>query len=100
MPAIGRISGHYGEPMPTGIRRKGIDIETRPGAQVVAPFEGRVVFAGPFRAYGLLLLIEHSEGYHSILAGMSRIYAAVGQWLRSDERRVGEERGRTGQTGG
>jgi hypothetical protein len=45
MPAIGRISGQYGETMETGISRKGIDIETRAGAQVVAPFDGKVVFA-------------------------------------------------------
>lgn len=85
MPAVGRISGHYGEPMSTGISRKGIDIETRAGAQVVAPYDGKVVFAGPFRAYGLLLIIEHSEGYHTLLAGMDRIDAEVGQVLLSGE---------------
>ena len=85
MPAVGRISGHYGEPMSTGISRKGIDIETRAGAQVVAPYDGKVVFAGPFRAYGLLLIIEHSEGYHTLLAGMDRIDAEVGQILLSGE---------------
>jgi len=85
MPAIGRITGQYGEPLQTGITRKGLDIETRTGAQVVAPFDGKVVFAGPFRAYGLLLIIEHSEGYHTLLAGMSRIDAEVGQWLLSGE---------------
>jgi septal ring factor EnvC (AmiA/AmiB activator) len=62
MPAVGRITGQYGEPLPTGTSRKGLDIETRAGAQVVAPHEGKVVFAGPFRAYGLLLIIEHSGG--------------------------------------
>lgn len=85
MPAVGRISGQYGEPMSTGISRKGLDIETRPGAQVVAPYEGKVVFAGPFRAYGQLLIIEHGEGYHTLLAGLSRIDATVGQRLLSGE---------------
>ena len=85
MPAVGRISGQYGEPLPTGTSRKGLDIETRPGAQVVAPYDGKVVFAGPFRAYGLLLIIEHSEGYHTLLAGLSRIDATVGQRLLSGE---------------
>ena len=85
MPAVGRISGQYGEPMSTGINRKGLDIETRPGAQVVAPYEGKVVFAGPFRAYGQLLIIEHGEGYHTLLAGLSRIDATVGQRLLSGE---------------
>jgi murein hydrolase activator len=85
MPAVGRISGQYGEHLQTGITRKGLDIETRAGAQVIAPFDGKVVFAGPFRAYGLLLIIEHSEGYHTLLAGMSRIDAEIGQWLLSGE---------------
>jgi septal ring factor EnvC (AmiA/AmiB activator) len=44
-----------------------------------------VVFAGPFRAYGLLLIIEHSGGYHTLLAGLSRIDATVGQRLLSGE---------------
>jgi septal ring factor EnvC (AmiA/AmiB activator) len=85
MPAVGRITGQYGEPLPTGTSRKGLDIETRAGAQVVAPHEGKVVFAGPFRAYGLLLIIEHSGGYHTLLAGLSRIDATVGQRLLSGE---------------
>ena len=85
MPAVGRISGQYGEHLQPGITRKGIDIETRAGAQVIAPFDGKVVFSGPFRAYGLLLIIEHSEGYHTLLAGMSRIDAEIGQWLLSGE---------------
>ena len=57
MPAIGHISGQYGEPTPTGISRKGLDIETRPGAQVVAPFDGKVVFAGPLP--GLWATLDH-----------------------------------------
>ena len=85
MPAVGKITGQYGEPTSAGISRRGIDIETRPGAQVVAPNDGKVVFAGPFRAYGLLLIIEHSEGYHTLLAGLSRIDTTVGQRLLSGE---------------
>jgi septal ring factor EnvC (AmiA/AmiB activator) len=85
MPAVGKITGQYGEPTSSGISRRGIDIETRPGAQVIAPNDGKVVFAGPFRAYGLLLIIEHSEGYHTLLAGLSRIDTSVGQRLLSGE---------------
>ena len=85
MPAVGRISGQYGEPTATGISRRGLDIETRPGAQVIAPNDGKVVFAGLFRGYGQLLIIEHSEGYHTLLAGLSRIDATVGQRLVSGE---------------
>ncbi|MCW9046109.1 MAG: peptidoglycan DD-metalloendopeptidase family protein, partial [Alphaproteobacteria bacterium] len=57
----------------------------RLGAHVVAPYDGRVVYAGPFRGYGQLLIIEHGEGYHTLLAGMERIDSVVGQWLLAGE---------------
>ena len=84
-PAVGRISGHYGKTIRRGIKRKGLSIETRDSAQVIAPFDGKVVFAGNFRGYGQLLIIDHGEGYHSLLAGMSRIDGVMGQYLLSGE---------------
>ena len=84
-PAVGRIVGSYGQPTESGLTRRGIVIETRPAAAVVAPHGGSVVFAGLFRAYGLLLIIEHGEGYHSLLAGLGRIDAEVGQKLLGGE---------------
>jgi septal ring factor EnvC (AmiA/AmiB activator) len=81
-PARGRIVGRFGQSnMDSGAPSKGITLETRPGAQVIAPFDGQVVFAGSFRGYGLLLIIEHGEGYHTLLAGMARIDSTVGQHL-------------------
>ncbi len=84
-PAVGRLVGAYGQATATGLTRKGIDIATRPGAQVVATYDGRVVFAGAFRGYGQLLIIEHGEGYHSLLAGLARIDGVVGQWVLGGE---------------
>jgi len=84
-PAIGRLVGRYGQVTETGLTRKGIDIETRPGAQVIAPYDGQVMFAGAFKGYGQLLIIEHGEGYHSLLAGLSRIDSVMGQQLLSGE---------------
>ncbi len=84
-PAVGRISGHYDKTTRRGIKRKGLSIETRDSAQVIAPFDGKVVFAGNFRGYGQLLIIDHGEGYHSLLAGMSRIDGVMGQYLLSGE---------------
>jgi septal ring factor EnvC (AmiA/AmiB activator) len=52
---------------------------------VVAPWDGRVEFAGPFRGYGQILIIEHGDGYHSLLAGLERIDVAVGQALVAGE---------------
>ena len=88
-PVAGSLTSKYGEAAGTaedaGLRAKGITINARAGAQVVAPYDGIVAFAGPFRGYGQLLIIEHSEGYHSLLAGMGRIDIAVGQRVLAGE---------------
>lgn len=84
MPARGRVVGRFGEATESG-RSKGITIETRADAQVVTPYDGEVVFAGPFRGYGQLLIIQHGEGYHTLLAGFSRIDSVLGQWLLAGE---------------
>ncbi|MCP5367626.1 MAG: peptidoglycan DD-metalloendopeptidase family protein [Hyphomicrobiales bacterium] len=78
-PVAGRVVEEYGQSTAEGMTSKGIRIATRAGAQVVSPYGGRVVFAGAFRRYGQLLIIEHGEGYHSLLAGMARIDCVIGQ---------------------
>ncbi|MEE8246274.1 MAG: peptidoglycan DD-metalloendopeptidase family protein [Alphaproteobacteria bacterium] len=85
LPARGRIIRRFGERGEYDLPAKGITIATRPWAQVIAPYDGRVAFAGPFRGYGQLLIIEHGEGYHTLVAGLSRIDGEVGQWLLAGE---------------
>ncbi|MTJ82135.1 MAG: peptidoglycan DD-metalloendopeptidase family protein [Telmatospirillum sp.] len=94
LPARGRVTQKFGQINDSGAPSRGITIATRDGAQVVSPYEGQVVFAGPFRGYGLLLIIEHGEGYHTLLAGMARIDGNVGQHLLP-----GEPVGVMGQSG-
>ncbi len=84
-PAVGIIKGRYGQSLSGGLARKGITIATAPGAQVVATYDGRVVYADNFRGYGRLLIIEHHEGYHTLLAGMGRIDGSVGQSVIAGE---------------
>lgn len=84
LPARGRVVRRFGEEEVAGAA-KGLTIATRPRAQVIVPFDGRVVFAGPFRNYGLLLIIEHGDDYHSLLAGLGQIYVDVGQWVLAGE---------------
>src|SRR5262249_549955 len=67
-PVHGRILLSFGQPSDGGQPHRGLTIEARPGARLVAPLDGKIVFAGPFRTYGLILIIEHSEGYHTLLA--------------------------------
>jgi murein hydrolase activator len=85
VPASGPLLRRFGEADEVGATNKGLIFETREGAQVVAPFDGRVLFAGPFRGYGQILIIEHGDGYHSLLAGLDRVEGTVGQWLVAGE---------------
>lgn len=85
MPAAGRIVRQFADATETGAPSRGIVIETRPDAQIVAPYDGQVVFAGTFRGYGQILIIEHSGGYHTLLAGLSRIDVVQNQWLLAGE---------------
>lgn len=85
MPVRGDIVIGYGGVTATGEASRGLFLASRPGAQVVVPFDGRVVFAGPFRGYGLILIVEHSDGYHSLLAGLGHVDARVGQWVLAGE---------------
>jgi len=84
-PVAGPLVAHFGEVDATGSRAKGILIQTRPGASVLAPYDGQVIYRGPFRSYGEILIIQHSGGYHSVLAGLGRSDAAVGQWVLAGE---------------
>lgn len=84
-PVIGEIVRLYGEDAGFGQISKGITIATRPGARITAPFDGKAVYAGPFQNLGLILIIEHTDGYHSVLAGFSRVDVESGQWLLAGE---------------
>ncbi|MGB0748564.1 MAG: murein hydrolase activator EnvC family protein [Magnetospiraceae bacterium] len=85
LPVSGKVLQSFGTGSKTALTHKGIVLESVPAAAVVAPHDGKVVFAGPFRAYGQLLIIEHGHGYHTLVAGLGRIDVAVGQWVLAGE---------------
>ena len=85
LPVSGHIIQHYGDTSVSGAHAKGIVLKTRPNAQVTAPFDGTVLFAGPFQNYGKLLIVDHGDEYLSVLAGLGTINAAVGQELLAGE---------------
>jgi septal ring factor EnvC (AmiA/AmiB activator) len=68
-----------------GGAEKGISLATRPGAQVTTPCDGWVVYAGPFRSYGQLLILNAGGGYHVLIAGMERISVNIGQFVLTGE---------------
>jgi murein hydrolase activator len=75
----------YGTPDGVGGLEKGVSLATRAGAQVTAPADGWVVYAGPFRSYGQLLILNAGGGYHVLLAGMERISVDLGQFVLTGE---------------
>jgi septal ring factor EnvC (AmiA/AmiB activator) len=60
-------------------------LETRQGGQVVSPSDGWIVYAGEFRSYGQLLIINAGGGYHILLAGLSQIDVQLGQFVLAGE---------------
>jgi septal ring factor EnvC (AmiA/AmiB activator) len=84
-PAHGDVVAHFGDPKDDGQTNLGLSIATRGGAQVIATWDGQVVFAGQFRGYGNLLIIEHDGGYHTLLSGFYRIDSVIGQGVVAGE---------------
>jgi septal ring factor EnvC (AmiA/AmiB activator) len=85
LPAQGKRIKRFGDPDATGSTLKGISLETRSEARITAPADGWVVYAGEFRSYGQLLIINAGGGYHILLAGMSRIDVSLGQFVLAGE---------------
>jgi murein hydrolase activator len=68
-----------------GGTEKGMSVSSRPGAQVIAPCDGWVVYAAPYRSYGHLLILNAGAGYHVVLAGMETYSVDVGQFVLTGE---------------
>ena len=85
LPVNGVRLREYGASDGMGGVEKGLSIATRSRAQVTAPCDGWVVYAGPFRSYGQLLILNAGAGYHVLLAGMDRISVEIGQFVLAGE---------------
>lgn len=85
MPIMGTIRTAYGEKLANGANSQGISIAGTPQGVVIAPEKGVVRFAGPFRQYRLLVILEHDNGYHSLLGGLGEIYTKVGNRVAAGE---------------
>jgi murein hydrolase activator len=85
LPAKGEWIKRFGDADGLAGTAKGVSIRTRPEARIVAPSDGWVVYAGEFRSYGQLLIINAGGGYHVLLAGMSRIDVNLGQFVLAGE---------------
>ncbi|MEZ5734533.1 MAG: peptidoglycan DD-metalloendopeptidase family protein [Novosphingobium sp.] len=83
LPVSGRLTTGFGEAADGPARSQGIALATRAGAQVVAPASGRVAFAGPYRGYGSIVIIEHPGGWTTLVTGLARLDTRVGEELVS-----------------
>ncbi|WFU72886.1 peptidoglycan DD-metalloendopeptidase family protein [Bradyrhizobium sp. CB2312] len=85
LPVNGNKIRDFGGSDGVGGVQKGISLATKPGSQVTTPCDGWVVYSGPFRSYGQLLILNAGGGYHVLIAGMERISVSIGQFVLTGE---------------
>ncbi len=85
LPAAGKMARRFGDPDGLGGKMMGQVIETLPSATITSPSDGVVLYAGKFRSYGQLLILDAGGGYHVVMAGMGRIDVVQGQFVLAGE---------------
>lgn len=85
LPVVGDIVVGLGEPTPSGVRSRGLTIEAQSGAQIIAPADGRIAFAGPYRGYGSILIIEHDGGWTSLVTNLVGVSVVVGDTVQQGD---------------
>lgn len=84
-PVNGAVLHRFGERKNDNETFRGMVFRARPYGTVIAPYDGEIVFTGPFRDYGDMVLIRHANGYISLLAGLGQIQVALGQDVKGGE---------------
>ena len=85
LPVAGKARFGFGEDDDTGRPLNGMMVSTTPDAIVTAPADGWVVYSGPFRSYGQLIILNAGDGYHLVLAGMGSTNTDIGQFVVAGE---------------
>ena len=78
-PVVGTVTGGGEKGNP------GLTFATRPGAQVITPSDGKVLFAGPYHKMGQVLILEITTGYDVVLAGLGRVTVKPNDQLLAGE---------------
>ena len=78
LPVAGRTLTGFGAPQASGLSQ-GLTLAPIGGAQVVAPAAGRIAFAGPYRGYGSIVIVEHGNGWTSLVTNLARVDVEVGE---------------------
>jgi len=85
LPVVGRVTFDFDTKDRNGQRRRGLSIEAKPGATVISPRSGKIVFAGPFRGLGNLIIIEYDLQHHLLLGGLGKIDVPIGEKVLAGE---------------
>ncbi len=85
LPVAGTILRQFGDADGTGHPARGMTVAVEPGALVTAPADGSVVFAGAFRSYGQMIILNTGDGYHLVMAGMDQVKTRQGKFVFAGE---------------
>ena len=78
LPVVGRLLSGMGELSDTGVRTRGLTLATASGAQVIAPTAGRIAYAGAFRGYGHIVIVDHGGGWTTLITNLASVAVGVG----------------------
>jgi septal ring factor EnvC (AmiA/AmiB activator) len=85
MPVNGRVLAAFGQPRAAGVHWQGWLIAAPVGSQVRAIAHGRIAYADWLRGYGLLLIVDHGEGFMSLYGHNESLRVEVGDWVEPDD---------------
>ncbi|GGO92238.1 murein hydrolase activator EnvC family protein [Stakelama pacifica] len=85
LPVWGRLETGLGELSPAGVRSRGLTFAVKPGARVIAPAAGRARYAGRFRAFGTILILDHGDGWTTLITGLDQLWPVRGDWVQQGQ---------------
>ncbi len=85
LPVAGDILRQFGDADGTGHEAMGMTLATNPETVVTAPADGLIVYAGAFRSYGQMIILDAGDGYHLVLSGMETMNARQGKFVFAGE---------------
>lgn len=85
LPVTGKLLRRFGDDDGLGSTEKGMLLETRASSVVASPADGWIAYAGPYRSFGQLLILNAGGGYYIVLAGMDRVNVSLGQFVLAGE---------------
>ncbi|UVO52533.1 peptidoglycan DD-metalloendopeptidase family protein [Sphingomonas sp. SUN019] len=99
LPVRGRLLAGLGEVSENGVRARGLSVATEPGARVIAPAAGKIVFARAFRGFGQVVIVDHGAEWTTLVTGLGAVDVAAGQAVTAGDVLGRAGRGERAQVG-